>query len=37
MSQITHMNAPCHAYAEVMSHIRMSHVSHMNESRHAFE
>ena len=31
------MNESCHTYEWVMSHIWMSHVTHMNESRHTYE
>ena len=34
MSQITHINESCHTYERVMSHIRMGHVTRMNELRH---
>ena len=31
------MNTSCHTYQRVMSHISMSHISHMNESCHTYE
>jgi len=31
------MNASCHMYEWVMSHIWMSHVTHLNESSHTYE
>jgi len=34
---ITYMNASCHAYKWVTSHLWMSHVTPMNESRHTYE
>ena len=36
MSYVTRMNESCHTYEWVMSHIWMSHVIHMNESRRAW-
>ena len=34
---ILYTNESYHAYEEVMSHIRMSHVRHVNESSHTYE
>ena len=33
MSHVTHMKESCHTYERVMSHIRMTHVTHTSESR----
>ena len=32
MNHVTHLTDSCHTYGRVMSHIWMSHVTHMNES-----
>jgi len=31
------MNMSCHTHESGMSHIRMSHVTHMNESCHMYQ
>jgi len=36
MNHVPHMRAPCHTYEWAMSHICMSHVTHMNESSSLF-
>jgi len=37
MSHVTPLNAACHTYERVKSHIWIRHVSHMNESCHTYE